>query len=117
MERIFTPSTGFSCECISKITCRRHDNQTDGVPRRAALGKWMLVFRRAAPRNLLGAGTQAGLVIQAWRDLKGSPYMPKHVGKLNRHLDAFTKKGSRGECGFTGSVRGPQSPAARPEAH
>ena len=29
---------------------------TDGVPRRVALGKLTLVFRRAAPRNLLGAG-------------------------------------------------------------
>jgi hypothetical protein len=65
---------------------------TDGVPRRVALGKLTLVFRRAAPRNLLGAGTQAGLVIQALRYLKGSPDMPKHVGKLKRVLDARTKK-------------------------
>jgi hypothetical protein len=65
---------------------------TDGVPRRVALGKLMLVFRRAAPRNLLGAGTPAGMVIQALRYLQGSPVMAKHVGKLKRDLDARTKK-------------------------
>lgn len=65
---------------------------TDGVPRRVALGKLMLVFRRAAPRNLLGAGTRAGLVIQALRYFKGSPDMPKHIAKLKKDLDARTKK-------------------------
>jgi hypothetical protein len=65
---------------------------TDGVPRRVALGKLMLVFRRAAPRNLLGAGQRAGLVIQALRYLKGSPDMPKHIAKLKKDLDAGTKK-------------------------
>ena len=65
---------------------------TDGVPRRVALGKLMLVFRRAAPRNLLGAGTRAGLVIQALRYLHGSPDMPKHIAKLKKDLDARTKK-------------------------
>jgi hypothetical protein len=65
---------------------------TDGGPRRVALGKLMLVFRHAAPRNLLGAGRRAGLVIQALRYLKGSPDMPKHVVKLKKDLDAETKK-------------------------
>jgi hypothetical protein len=65
---------------------------TDGGPRRVALGKLMLVFRHAAPRNLLGAGRRAGLVIQALRYLKGSPDMTKHVAKLKKELDADTKK-------------------------
>lgn len=65
---------------------------TDGIPRKVALGKLMLVFRRAAPRNLLGAGRRAGLVIQALRYLKGSPEMPKHTARLRRDLDAKTKK-------------------------
>jgi hypothetical protein len=65
---------------------------TDGVPRRVALGKLMLVFRRTAPRNLLGAGTRAGLVIQGLRYLHGSPDMPKHISKLKKDLDARTKK-------------------------
>lgn len=65
---------------------------TDGVPRNVSLGKLTLVFRRAAPRNLLGVGQRAGLVIQALRYLKGSADMPKHVDKLRKNLDADTKK-------------------------
>lgn len=65
---------------------------TDGVPRRVALGKLTLVFRRAAPRNLLGAGRRAGLVIQALRYLKGSPDLARHLARLNETLDAGTKK-------------------------
>ncbi len=65
---------------------------TDGVPRKVSLGKLTLVFRRAAPRNLLGAGTRAGLVIQALRYLKGSADMAKHVDRLRKSLDAATKK-------------------------
>ncbi len=65
---------------------------TDGVPRKVSLGKLTLIFRRAAPRNLLGAGTRAGLVIQALRYLKGSPDVAKHVDRLKRDLDASTKK-------------------------
>ena len=65
---------------------------TDGVPRKVALGKLTLAFRRAAPRNMLGAGRRVGLVIQALRYLKGSPVMSKHVAKLKKDLDAGTKK-------------------------
>jgi hypothetical protein len=65
---------------------------TDGIPRKVALGKLTLVFRRAAPRNLLGAGRRAGLVIQALRYLKGSPEMEKHVTRLRRDFDSGTKK-------------------------
>ncbi len=65
---------------------------TDGVPRRVALGKLTLVFRRAAPRNLLGAGRRAGLVIPAIRYLKGSPDLSRHVARLKKNLDADTKK-------------------------
>ena len=65
---------------------------TDGGPRRVALGKLMLVFRRAAPRNLLGAGRRAGLVIQALRYLQTSPDMAQHVARLKMSLDADTKK-------------------------
>lgn len=32
------------------------------------------------------------MVIQALRYLKGSPDMPKHVGKLKKDLDGSTKK-------------------------
>lgn len=64
---------------------------TDGLPRRVALGKLTLVFRRAAPRNLLGAGRRAGLVIQALRYLRGSPDMARYVARLKKNLDADTK--------------------------
>ena len=52
----------------------------------------MLDFRRVAPRNLIGAGRRAGLVIQALRYLHGSPEMLQHVTRLKRDLDATTKK-------------------------
>ena len=65
---------------------------TDGGPRRVALGKLMLVFRRAAPRNLLGAGRRVGLAIQALRYLRSSPDMARHVARLKKSLDADTKK-------------------------
>src|ERR1051326_8526689 len=54
---------------------------TDGVQRKMSLGKLVLIFRRAAPRNLLGAGHRSGLVIQALRYLKGSPDLAKHVDR------------------------------------
>jgi hypothetical protein len=65
---------------------------TDGLARKVPLGKLTLVFRRAAPRNLLGAGRRAGLVIQALRYLKGSAEMDTHVARLRRDLDVGTKK-------------------------
>jgi hypothetical protein len=51
----------------------------------------MLVFRRAAPRNLLGAGRPAGLVVQALRHLQTDPNLSRHVAHLKKHLDAKTK--------------------------
>ena len=65
--------------------------QTDGVPRRVSLGKLTLLFRRVAPRNLFGAGRQAGLVIQAIRHLRNDPDIPRHIARLKKRLDAKTK--------------------------
>lgn len=64
---------------------------TDGVPRRVLLGKLTLVFRRAAPRNLLGAGKPAGLVIQAIRYLRKDGLSPAMIDRLRKQLDADTK--------------------------
>ncbi|MCB9913193.1 MAG: type IV toxin-antitoxin system AbiEi family antitoxin domain-containing protein [Planctomycetes bacterium] len=64
---------------------------TNGPPRRVSLGKLTLVFRRAAPRNLLGAGRPAGLVIQAIRHLRESGMTPARVALLRRRLDSRTK--------------------------
>jgi hypothetical protein len=64
---------------------------TDGTPRRVALGRLTLVFRHAAPRNLLGAGRPAGLVIQALRHLRKTGLSAADVARLNQKLDAATK--------------------------
>ena len=64
---------------------------TNGVPRKIALGKLTLDFRRAAPRNLLGAGRPAGLVIQALRHLDRGGITPEIIAKLRHRLDPATK--------------------------
>jgi predicted transcriptional regulator of viral defense system len=64
---------------------------TDGTPRRVALGKLTVVFRHAAPRNLLGAGRPAGMVIQALRYMKRAGLTPTEVSQLRRRVDAATK--------------------------
>ena len=64
---------------------------TDGTPRRVALGKLIIVFRHAAPRNLLGAGGPAGMVIQALKYMKRAGLTPAGVAQLSRRIDAATK--------------------------
>lgn len=64
---------------------------TDGVPRRVSLGKVTLIFRRTAPRNLLGAGRSAGLVIQALRYLRAGAVSPEIITRLRKQLDKDTK--------------------------
>ena len=65
---------------------------TNGVPRRVSLGKLTLAFRRASPRNLLGAGSTSGLVIQAIRHLRKDSDLPRRIAQLKKTLDASTKK-------------------------
>ncbi len=64
---------------------------TNGVPRKIPLGKLVLEFRRAAPRNLLGAGRPAGLAIQALRHLGQGGATPEVVAKLRGQLDPKAK--------------------------
>jgi hypothetical protein len=64
---------------------------TDGVPRRVSLGKVTLIFRRAAPRNLLGAGRPSGLVIQALRYFGKGAVSPEIIQRLRKQLDKDTK--------------------------
>lgn len=64
---------------------------TDGAPRRVSLGKLTLLFRRASPRNLFGAGKPAGLVIQAIRHLRNDPDISRHIARLRKRLDTKTK--------------------------
>ena len=65
---------------------------TDGLARIVTLGKLTLAFRHASPRNLLGAGRRAGLVIQALRHLKASSEMATHIPRIRRDLDVGTKR-------------------------
>jgi hypothetical protein len=64
---------------------------SDGAPRRVSLGKLTLLFRRASPRNLFGAGKPAGLVIQAIRHLRNDPDISRHIVRLRKRLDIKTK--------------------------
>ena len=64
---------------------------TDGVRRRVSLGKLTLTFRRAAPRNLLGAGRPAGLVIQALRHLRTVGLEETRLSALRSRLDQSTR--------------------------
>lgn len=65
---------------------------TDGTPRKVSLGKLVLDFRRAAPRNLLGAGTTAGMVIQAIRHLREQGLETAKLETLRERLDSKTVK-------------------------
>jgi hypothetical protein len=71
---------------------------TDGTPRKVSLGKLELEFRRAAPRNLLGAGTTAGMVIQAIRHLREKGLEAAKLETLGKQLDRKTIKEL---CGLT----------------
>jgi hypothetical protein len=64
---------------------------TDGVRRRVSLGKLTLTFRRAAPRNLLGAGSPAGLVIQALRHLRAEGMDEARLSELRSMQDQSTR--------------------------
>jgi hypothetical protein len=64
---------------------------TNGSPRQVRLDKLTLVFRRAAPRYLLGAGQPAGLVIQAIRHLRERGLEPARLESLQARLDTDTK--------------------------
>ncbi|MGH8017918.1 MAG: DUF6088 family protein [Opitutaceae bacterium] len=66
--------------------------QTDGVPRQVKLGNLTLAFRRAAPRNLLGAGRTSGLVIQAIRHIGADGITPEIKRRLRAQLDPTAKK-------------------------
>lgn len=65
---------------------------TDGIAKRMVFDRQEIVFRRAAPRNLLGAGTQAGLVFQALRYFGSDGVKPPHIGYLKNSLNGETKR-------------------------
>lgn len=65
---------------------------TDGVPRRVQLDQLTLVFRRAAPRNLLAAGRPAGMVIQAIRHLRANGLTSTALARLRGRIDGPTRR-------------------------
>lgn len=68
------------------------DILTNGISRKVVLGKLTIRFRHASPRNLVGAGTTAGTIIQAVRYLKRDGLSDQMIAKLCRQADASTKK-------------------------
>jgi hypothetical protein len=64
---------------------------TDGVAREVKLDRLMIDFRRASPRNLVGAGRPAGLVVQALRSLRSTGTTPHIIAKLRRELKRADK--------------------------
>lgn len=64
---------------------------TDGAPRQIKLGKLTLTFRRAAARNLVGAGSKPGLVIQALRWIGKGRMSSKEISILQRQLSPAEK--------------------------
>ena len=65
---------------------------TDGVPKKISMGKLTLEFRRAAPRNLVAAGSKAGMIIQSLRYLKQQDVSDAVVANLRRQLDDDTQR-------------------------
>lgn len=55
---------------------------TDGPSRTVRVGKRAIEFRHAAPRNLAGAGTTAGVVIQALRQVGRDGLTPDVVARV-----------------------------------
>ncbi|MFI5401494.1 MAG: DUF6088 family protein [Planctomycetota bacterium] len=59
---------------------------TDGPTRAIRVGSRMIEFRHASPRTLTGAGTAAGVVIQALRYLGRSGVTPEVVARVREAL-------------------------------
>jgi len=57
-----------------------------------ALGKSQITFKRVAPSSLVGAGTEAGLVLQAIRHLGPNGIGSAQVERLRRTLKPHTKR-------------------------
>ena len=65
---------------------------TSGVSRQVQLGRLTLTLRHASPRNLLGAGRPAGLVIQAVRYLRSDGLPVERLDWLRSRLEATTRR-------------------------
>ena len=80
---------------------------TDGVPRHVPLGKLTLIFRRTAPRNLLGAGRSAGMfglpVIGDHLIFKGGTSLSKVFKLIRRFSEDIDVSIDRAFLGFGGA--------------
>jgi hypothetical protein len=59
---------------------------TDGSSREIRLGRQVIRFKHAGPRNFLGAGTKAGVALQALRSLGRNNVTPDVVNHLRNSL-------------------------------
>lgn len=59
---------------------------TDGATRTIRVGSRAIVFRHAAPRKLAGAGTAAGVVMQALRHLGPTGVTPDVIARIRKVL-------------------------------
>lgn len=59
---------------------------TDGPTRTIAVGNRAITFRHAAPRKLAGAGTAAGVVMQALRHLGRDTISPDVIARIRKVL-------------------------------
>jgi hypothetical protein len=65
---------------------------TDGSSRVTSVGKQAIRFRQATPKRLLGAGTTAGLVIQALRFMGRDGLRENQLAALARRLNDSDKR-------------------------
>jgi hypothetical protein len=65
---------------------------TDGTTRTIRVGNSAIEFRHASPRTLVGAGTAAGVVIQAFRHLGRRSLTPDVINHVRRVLHDDDRK-------------------------
>jgi hypothetical protein len=68
---------------------------TNGTPRTRRVGNTIIQFKRAAPRRLAGAGTPAGMVVQALRYLGPSGVNEHVIEALRERLPRRHRQGLR----------------------
>jgi hypothetical protein len=94
-----------SCECCSPNTVfhyhfRRHASRRrarldtiDGSSRKIKVGNQIIHFKHAGPRALLGAGTSAGVALQAIRAFGPDHLTADVIRQLRQSLPADAKNG------------------------
>ena len=65
---------------------------TNGPTRTKMIGYQVIYMRKAAPKNLVGAGKPTGLIFQALRFLGKDGVDPHKIQRLSQHLSVADKK-------------------------